>query len=115
MGSTLGSAGPARADQHRDVLPAPTPIAGGFAPGFHVLAPGPSDITLPFSGLQLQGRDVEPSVFTDYAGFTALAYNVGTATGSDGKRYNLETDMRAYRGRYVAADGTEHRGVFGFV
>ena len=54
-------------------------------------------------------------MFTDYAGFTALAFHVGTAIGSDGSRYNLETDMRAYRGQYRAADGTRRRGAFGFV
>ena len=77
--------------------------------------PGLADVVLPISGFPLQGLDVEPSVFTDYAGFSALAFHVGTATGSDGKRYDLETDMRAYRGRYVAADGTQRRGVYGFV
>ena len=37
----------------------------------------------------------QPSVITDYRGFTALAYHVGSATGSDGRRYDLETDIRA--------------------
>jgi hypothetical protein len=59
------------------VLPAPTPIPGGIqipgGPLIHVFVPGPDDVTLPFSGLQLQGLDVEPSVITDYRGFTALA------------------------------------------
>lgn len=119
VSSSVGFGSRAEAHDHaherRGVLPAPQPIPGGLAPGFHVFAPGPTDITLPFSGAQLQGLDVEPSVFTDYAGFTALAYHVGTAVGSDGTRYNLETDMRAYRGRYVASDGTTRRGSFGFV
>lgn len=111
----VGQAGPAEAHGRDGVLPAPRPIPGGLAPDFHVFAPGPTDITLPFSGAQLQGLDVEPSVITDYAGFTSLAYHVGTATGSDGIRYDLETDMRAFRGRYVASDGTTRRGAFGFV
>jgi hypothetical protein len=38
-------------------------------------------VTLPFTGLTLQGLEVEPSVITDYRGFTALAYHAGTATG----------------------------------
>ncbi len=115
VGSSVGLTSPAEAHGRGGVLPAPQPIPGGLAPDLHVFAPGPPEITLPFSGAQLQGLDVEPSVFTDYAGFTALAFHAGTATGSDGKRYNLETDMRAYRGRYVAADGTTRRGSFGFV
>src|SRR4051794_20900997 len=107
-------AGRADAADHR-VLPAPKPIPGGLAPEFHVFAPGPRSVTLPFSAFQLQGLDVEPSVFTDFAGFSAVAYHAGTAVGSDGVRYNLETDMRAYRGQYGAADGTRRRGVFGYV
>ena len=48
---------------------------------------------------------MEPSVITDYRGVTALAFHVGTATGSDGKRYNLETDMRAMEGTYISFNG----------
>jgi TAT (twin-arginine translocation) pathway signal sequence len=80
----------AAAHSHRvpRVLPAPRPIPGGTqipgGPLIHVFAPGPPEVTLPFTGLQLQGLDVEPSVITDYRGVTALAYVVGAATGSDG-------------------------------
>jgi hypothetical protein len=115
VGSSVGIADQAHAHERDRTLPAPKPIPGGFAPDFHVFVPGPPDVTLPFTGAQLMGLDVEPAVFTDYCGFTALAYHAGTATGSDGNRYDLETDMRAYRGRYVASDGTTHRGAFGFV
>lgn len=111
---SVGVAAPAQAGE-RQVLPPPTPIQGGLTPEWHVFAPGPADVTLPFSMFALQGLDVEPSVFTDYAGFSAVAFHAGSAIGSDGKRYDLETDMRAYRGRYVAADGTRRRGAFGFV
>ena len=101
------------------VLPAPKPIPGGIqvpgGPFIHTFIPGPPDVTLPFSGLQLQGLDVEPSLITDYQGFTALAYLVGTARGSDGNQYLLEADLRAMEGRYVAQDGTRHRGLFAFI
>jgi hypothetical protein len=101
------------------VLPAPTPIPGGNqipgGPLLHVFLPGPPQVTLPFSGTQLQGLDTEPSVITDYRGFTALAYLAGSATGSDGKQYNLEADMRAMEGTYLASDGSRHRGLFGFI
>jgi hypothetical protein len=50
-----------------------------------------------------------------YRGFTALAYVAGTATGSDGKQYDLEADMRAMEGAYVAEDGTRQRGLFAFI
>jgi hypothetical protein len=101
------------------VLPAPKPIPGGLqipgGPLIHVFAPGPPDVTLPFSGLTLMGLDVEPSVITDRKGFTALAFHAGSATGSDGKRYNLETDMRAMEGTYIAADGSRRHGLFAFI
>jgi hypothetical protein len=101
------------------VLPAPKPIPGGNqipgGPLIHVFAPGPPEVTLPFTGLTLQGLDVEPSVITDYRGLTALAFHAGTATGSDGKQYNLETDMRAMEGTYIAEDGSRQRGLFAFM
>ena len=101
------------------VLPAPKPIPGGNqipgGPLLHVFLPGPPAVTLPFSGTQLQGLDTEPAVITDYRGVTALAYLAGSATGSDGRRYNLEADMRAMEGTYVATDGTRQRGLFGFI
>ena len=58
--------------------------------------------------------DVEPSTFTDRRGFSAVAFHVGTATGSDGATYNLETDMRAFEGDYVV-DGEERHGAFALV
>ena len=101
------------------VLPAPKPIPGGIqlpgGPLIHVFAPGPPDVTLPFTGIQLMGLDVEPSVITDYRGVTALAFHVGTATGSDGKQYDLETDMRAMEGTYIAEDGSRQRGLFALI
>jgi hypothetical protein len=101
------------------VLPAPKPIPGGIqipgGPLIHVFAPGPEGLTLPFTGVQLMGLDVEPSVITDYKGVTALAFHVGTATGSDGKQYNLETDMRAMEGSYIATDGSRNRGLFALI
>jgi hypothetical protein len=44
-----------------------------------------------------------------------VAYHVGTATDSEGVRYNIETDMRAIKGTYRAADGSRRRGVFAFI
>jgi hypothetical protein len=39
----------------------------------------------------------------------------GEATGSDGKKYLLETDMRAFKGTYKDANGMERTGTFAFV
>jgi hypothetical protein len=112
-------AAPAHADGGTHVQAAPKPIPGGLTlPGgivIHVFPPGPTTVTLPFTGVQLAGLDVDPSVITDFTGFSAVAFHVGSATGSDGKRYNLETDMRVMEGTYVAADGTRADGLFGFV
>lgn len=101
------------------VMPPPEPIPGGTqvpdGPLLHVFLPGPEDVTLPHSGLTLQGLNVEPSTITDYRGTTALAYLVGTATGSDGKTYDLEADIRAFEGTYLAADESRHSGRFAFI
>jgi hypothetical protein len=100
------------------VLPPPSPVPGGIelAPSLviHVFAPGDPSITLPFTGGTLQGFDVEPITATDFKGSSAVAFHVGSARGSDGKTYNLETDIRAFEGQYVV-DGVTHRGAFAFV
>jgi hypothetical protein len=95
-------------------LSAPKPILGGLnvPPLIHEFLPGPETITLPFTLLTLQGLHVEPSTITDFKGVTALAYHVGTVTGSDGLTYNLETDVRVFEGEYVAEDGSRHEGTF---
>jgi hypothetical protein len=104
-------------DHGRAVVP-PKPIPGGIqipdGPQIHVWAPGDPSVTLPFSGGMPMGFDVDPSTITDFRGFSAVAFHVGTATGSDGSKFNLETDMRVFKGTYVATDGTQRFGTFGF-
>ncbi len=109
---------PARSLAGGPVTP-PSPIPGGIEVGpplgvIHVFAPGDPSVTLPFTGLTLGGLDVEPGTITDFRGSSAVAFHVGTAQGSDGRTYNLETDIRAFEGEYVV-DGVTHRGSFGFV
>ena len=104
--------------RHRDAVVPPKPIPGGafdLPPLLHVFAPGDPAITLPFTGVTLQGFDVEPATLTDFEGFSALAMHVGTATARDGTPYNLETDVRAFRGNYVDATGTRRFGTFAFI
>ena len=97
----------------------PEPIPGGIPISdtqvIHVWPPGPTDVTLPFSGGQLQGLDVEPTTIRDFSGFSAVAFHVGTATGSDGTRYDLETDLRAFQGTYIDRTGHRRFGTFGFI
>ena len=99
---------------HHAVVP-PNPIPGGLAPGIHVWAPGDPTVTLPLSATKLMGFDVDPTTIEDFSGFSAVAFHVGTATGSDGKTYNLETDLRTFKGEYVASDGTRRFGTFAFI
>lgn len=100
------------------VLPPPRPISGGLdvsplnPPFIHAHEPGTAGKTLPYTGALLEGLDTEPNTITDFRGVIAQAYHVGTATGSDGNRYNMETDIRAYQGEYVAQDGSHHKGTF---
>ena len=107
------------ADHAQAAVVPPKPIPGGQqipdGPLLHVWGPGDPSVTLPFSGATLQGFDVDPTTIGDFRGFSALAYHAGTATGSDGATYNLETDMRAFKGRYVDADGNKHFGTFAFI
>ena len=107
-------------DQRSRELPvAPEPIPGGIelAPGqvIHVWAPGPTDVTLPFTATPLQGLDVEPTTIKDFNGFSAVAFHTGTARGRDGTRYDLETDLRAFRGSYIDRTGRRRFGTFGFI
>src|SRR4051812_40321870 len=97
----------------------PKPIPGGVqvpnGPQFHVWPVGDPSVTLPFSGATLMGFDVDPSTVTDFRGFSACAFHAGTAVGSDGATYNLETDLRAYKGTYIAADGRRRVASFAFI
>ncbi|MGH2547175.1 MAG: hypothetical protein ACRDHJ_09905 [Actinomycetota bacterium] len=104
------------------LLPPPKPIPGGLPIGLpppydfiHIFLPGPETVTLPLSGLTLMGLNVEPSTITDLMGATALAYIIGTATGTDGVEYGLEADIRAFEGKYFAADGSTNRGTFAMI
>lgn len=115
-----------RADAHhkrrRRVVPSPEPIAGGLPIGLpapydliHLFLPGPVTTTLPFSGLGLQGLDVEPITATDFRGKIAMAYLTGNVRGSDGEERGLEVDLRVYEGTYVTAGGSRRRGAFAMI
>ncbi|MDX6556572.1 MAG: hypothetical protein QOD86_2767 [Miltoncostaeaceae bacterium] len=113
-----GPAAAARAGRPARRVP-PMPIPGGLKVGpdtqIHVWAPGDPGVTLPFSKAPLGGLDVEPTTIGDFRGFAAAAYHVGRAIGGDGTVFDLETDMRLFRGSYVGADKKRHSGSFGFI
>jgi hypothetical protein len=107
------------AGDHGEAVVPPKPIPGGIqipgGPQIHGWQPGDPSVKLPFSGATLMGFDVEPTTIMDHRGFSAVAYHAGTATGSDGATYNLETDIRAFAGRYVASDGVRRFGKFALI
>jgi hypothetical protein len=97
----------------------PKPIPGGVTlpngTQIHVWPAGDPTVTLPFTHSTLRGFDFDPGTITDFRGFSALAYHVGTATGSDGATYNLETHMTVQQGSYIASDGSRRFGTFAFI
>lgn len=103
--------------RHRAVPPEPIPGGSEVAPGqvIHVWAPGPPEITLPFTRFPLQGLDVEPTTIKDFRGFSAVAFHAGTATGGDGTAFDFETDVRAFQGTYVDGSGKRRSATFGFI
>src|SRR4051812_801721 len=106
-------------DVPRDRVVPPKPVPGGIqtpdGPQFHVWVPGDPSVPFPFSDPPLAGFDVDPATITDFRGFSAVAFHAGTAVGSDGATYNLETDLRAYEGTYIAADGRRRAASFAFI
>jgi hypothetical protein len=65
-------------------------------------------------GPQGMGLDVEPSLITNYTGFTAFTLLDGQAQGSDGETYDVHSDLRVMQGEYVAEDGSRQQGTFAF-
>jgi len=99
------------------------PVVPTAEPGFdppppfdliHWLLPGPEGATTQILGLGAFGLDVDPSLMTDYHGFTTYAVLAGSARGSDGADYDVELDVRVMDGKYVGEDGETHEGTFGF-
>jgi hypothetical protein len=122
LAGPLGDQASARSRGGRRVVPLPEPIPGGLPVGLpapydliHIFLPGPPTVTLPFSGLQLQGFDVEPTTITDFEGMTAMAFLTGAVEGSDGLERGLEVDLRVSEGEYVSADGSRERGAFAMI
>lgn len=80
----------------------------------HWLLPGPEGSATQILELPGFGLDADPSLITDYRGFTAYAVLAGTATGNDGSAYDVEFDVRVMDGEYVGEDGNTHEATFGF-
>lgn len=85
-------------------LPDPVPVL----PAAAIFSPGPR--RLGFAGL---GQD--PSSIGNFRGVVALAYLRGKFRDANGKKVLLNNDIRIMQGDYVAADGIQRSGTFGFV
>lgn len=123
--TTLGVARPAKADGVA-VFPdrsAPNPIPFLAGPTgapdpynfIHWTLPGRPGTVTQFNELPAFGLDIDPSVMTDYEGFTTYAILGGSARSSKGEDFDCELDVRVFDGVYIGEDGQQHRGLFGFV
>jgi len=104
-GASMLGPGRAFAAQAASQNPKPKPIPGGFeieGITFHVTGFGDM-----------------PAVITDFEGAVGVAdvRGKGRATNPDGSKETLlfDTDMRFFKGVYVAQDGKTRKGTFGFV
>jgi hypothetical protein len=89
--------------------PSPRPIPGGLNKKF---MPVPKH---PLIHLLAPGIGFEMATITDFRGVVAASETRGTAHGSDGTRYDFDTDMRFMRGSYVGFDGRLRNAAFGFI
>jgi hypothetical protein len=123
MATALGwprVAGAARSDNgddHGRHVSLPEPIASVLDPGLpiHIQLPGPTDVTLLYSQTTLFGLNLERTTVGNFKGGTAFGYLLGTVSGSDGREYGLELDIRVSEGMYKAADGSLNRGLFAMI
>ena len=76
--------------------------------GNRVLSPGPR-------ALGFDGFTADPSSIGNFKGVIGLAYLRGRVRDTAGHRWVMENDIRVFQGDYVAADGVQQRGTFGFV
>ena len=93
--------------------PRPKPIPGGLGPGLHVNGPGPA------AGSDPATIDDDSSIY-DFNGVLAASHIQGTGTGTDtttgiAQPMSFDTDMRFMQGTYVAEDGKQRVGSFGFI
>lgn len=80
----------------------------------HWALPGPLGAMTQILELPAFGLDIDPSLITDFTGFTAYGVLAGKAFSSEGEEFDCELDVRAMDGHYVGEDGLQHRGTFGF-
>jgi len=107
LGASLGLPTIAEAKARPVVAPKPIPAVEDFGTGtfFHVRAPG-----------VFHAADDEPSTITDFNGVVGIAFIQGTGKNTiTNEALLFDVDMRFMEGLYVAVDGHQHRGTFGFI
>jgi hypothetical protein len=88
---------------------APRPIPGGFDQKFKMVPHGAFFHALP------PGIGFEMSTITNFKGVVGGSEIRGTAHGTDGSKWDFDTDMRFMQGTYVGLDHRVHHGTFGFI
>ena len=77
----------------------PVPIPGG-----DIIQPfGLFNQFFPGVGTGFDGLNADPHGINNSRTFVAMGYTAGTATDSNGKMYNVITDIRVYQGDYIGA------------
>lgn len=83
----------------------PKPIPGGLGPYWHI-----------YPNAYLPGGVLpEQSTITDYKGVFGSCQVTGWGRDNRGRELYFDSDMRFMQGRYVARDGVERYGTFGFI
>jgi hypothetical protein len=87
-------------------IPLPLSLAGNpfGGPDIYQNIPGPADAPPPFGN--------EPNQITNFNGFYGGARVQSTGTGSDGKTYLWDADLRFMQGTYQALNGAQYRRTF---
>ena len=107
VGATFGL--PALAAATKPGTGVPNPIPGGFDAEFNLVPQDPViHVGIPAPGFEM-------STITDFKGVVAGSEIRGAAHGSDGSRWDFDTDMRFMRGSYVDLNGRVRQGAFGFI
>lgn len=84
----------------------PVPLPGG-----DIIQPfGLFNQFFPGVGAGFDGLNADPHGINNSRTFVAMGYTAGTATDSNGKIYNIITDIRVYQGDYVGAESNGGAG-----
>src|SRR5579864_6284992 len=84
----------------------PVPLPGG-----DIIQPfGLFNQFFPGVGAGFDGLNADPHGINNSRTFVAMGYTAGTATDSNGKTYNVITDIRVYQGDYIGAVPTYGAG-----